>query len=192
MMTKGQSKKRRKVELRTEALEGRNLLAVLPVQGIGSSEIQALLKPVIEMAPRRNLVSVIDGAVQDNPVTITHHAVKAGSFQKRVGNHSATLANLSPSHRDVHVGGKNRSLMRHDRVGNRAAFKVGGLDGKLKSWSVTPESTDIASPDSPAWVSAALVRHRDSFFLCGVTWERIRRDQRICATVESHGAGTVS
>ena len=34
-------------------------------------------------------------------------------------------------------------------------------------------------------MSKALVRHRDSFFLCRLTWEPIRRDQRICATVKS-------
>ena len=54
MMNKVYSKKRRKIGPTIEALENRYLLAVLPVPGIRSSVIQAVLKPMIEMAPRLN------------------------------------------------------------------------------------------------------------------------------------------
>ncbi|MFI5457786.1 MAG: hypothetical protein ACHRXM_20285 [Isosphaerales bacterium] len=49
MMNKVDSKKPRKIGPTIEALENRNLLTVLPVHGIRSSVIQAVLKPMIEI-----------------------------------------------------------------------------------------------------------------------------------------------
>ena len=54
MMNKVDSKKPRELGPMIETLENRNLLTVLPVHVIRSSLIQAVLKPMMEMAPRLN------------------------------------------------------------------------------------------------------------------------------------------
>ena len=82
-------------------------------------------------------------------------------------------------------------VKRHDNVVTTAAVKIGGLDSKLKSSRCAGVDQKRCS-SCRAGDSAAHVRHRDSSFLRGLTWERIRRDQRFCATDQSHGAGTVS
>jgi len=76
MMNKVDSKKPRKIGPTIEALENRNLMTVLPVHGIRSSVIQAVLEPMIEMAPRLNHTLVVGGMKRGNPDSYIDHVVK--------------------------------------------------------------------------------------------------------------------
>jgi hypothetical protein len=67
MNVKAKSRKDRRFGLTTEPLEARNLLAVLPVHGMGHAEIKALPKPAMEQATRLNAVkspSVVKNAAR--------------------------------------------------------------------------------------------------------------------------------
>src|SRR4051794_30346392 len=127
-MSNVDSKKPRKVVPTIEALENRNLLTASLLHGVRSPLIQAVLEPMMKMAPQPNHSVGVGGTTQGHREVHTHDLVKTNNPRERAGNHSARVTNLATSRHVAPAGTEFSRMMRHDGIGSRAASKVGGLD----------------------------------------------------------------
>ena len=82
MMIELQSRKARGIELKTEALEDRQLMTALPTtHGLGSAEIHVVHKPTIDVATQLHSPSVINKAS-----SVTHESAKIAAPDSRHGS----------------------------------------------------------------------------------------------------------